>query len=212
MWPCCKEKTGYFKLELSEISLIRLAHGIPASGGGTWRDGRQVTSGYSFSDWWLLTDPCDCDWQALTTTPLALASPHCWAQQVVWRLAEIPNKMDITGKNNSRPRGGECWARSTPPSHSVPGFTNSAPFQDCGISGKHLIEKAVVFSDMLFGRSRGQPNKGERQRTAVRLCGAAAVNDSVCIQKLHIFLLNKAGKATCSLFSAGIAVKIAVCK
>lgn len=133
MWPCCKERTGYFKLELSEISLLRLPHGIPASGRGRWRDGRQVTSGYSFSDWWLLTDPCDCDWQALTTTPLALASPHCWAQQVVWRLAEIPNKMDITGKNNSRPRRGECWARSTPPSHSVPGFTNSAPFQDCGI-------------------------------------------------------------------------------
>lgn len=120
-------------LEPSEISLKILAHRIPVSGGGRWRDGRRVASGYSFSDWWLLTDPCDCDWQALTTTPLVLASPHCWAQQVVWRLAEIPNKMDITGKNNSRPRGGECWARSTPPSHSVPGFTNSAPFQDCGI-------------------------------------------------------------------------------
>ena len=83
-------------------------------GGRTWGDGRQGTSGYDFSDWWLLTDPCDCDWQVLTTILLAPASPHCWAQQVVWRLAEIPNKMDITGINNSRPCRGECWARSTP--------------------------------------------------------------------------------------------------
>lgn len=95
--------TSYFSLKIGKNLIIWFPHGIRASGGGRWKDGRQVTSGYSSSDWWLLTDPCDCDWQALTTTPLALASAHCWAQQVVWRLAEIPNKMDITGKTTAGP-------------------------------------------------------------------------------------------------------------
>lgn len=50
----------------------------------------------------------------------------------VWRPAEIPNKVDITGINNGRPRRGECWPRGAP-SHIVPGFTDSAQFLDCRI-------------------------------------------------------------------------------
>lgn len=186
--------TSYFSLKIGKNLIIWFPHGIRASGGGRWKDGRQVTSGYSSSDWWLLTDPCDCDWQALTTTPLALASAHCWAQQVVWRLAEIPNKMDITGKNNSRPRGGECWARSAPPSHSVPGFTNSAPFQDCGIhshSQANLLLSKLWFSHICSLVDQGVNQTGEREREGitVRMCGAA------CFQTLHLILFNKAEKS-----------------
>lgn len=140
-----------------------------AYGGGTWGVGRQATSGYGSSDWWLLTDPCDCDWQALTTTLLAPASPHCWAQQVVWRLAEIPNKMDITGKNNSRPLRGECWARSTPPSHNVPGFTDSALFSGLQNiephSGKHLIEKAIKWPVVLSRYALWSSRSSARQKS-----------------------------------------------
>lgn len=123
-------------------------------GGSAWRDGRQATSGYGLSEWWLLTDPCDCDWQTLTTTLLAPASPHCWAQQVVWRLAEIPNKMDITGINNSRLHRGECWARSTPPSHNVPGFTDSALFRDCRIESHtqaNILLRKLKWPVVLWG-------------------------------------------------------------
>lgn len=136
--------------------------------GRIWGEGRQVTSGYSFSDWWLLTDPCDCDWQALTTTLLALASPHCWAQRVVWRLAEIPNKMDITGKNNSRSRRGECWARSTPPSHNVPGFTDSALFRNCRIwshtQANILLKKQVLSRYALWSNKWSPKQDSENQK------------------------------------------------
>lgn len=135
--------------------------------GGARGDGRRATSGRSLLDWWLLTDPCDCDWQTLTTTLLALASPHCWAQRAVWRLAEIPNKMDITGINNGLPHRGECWAHSTLRSSDVAGFTDSALLLDWRVYGvalsKHLIEKAKMAGgfqrNKFFVRKRQHKNK-----------------------------------------------------
>ena len=111
---------------------------------------KQAQACHRDSDWWLLTDPWDCDWQALTTTQLARASPHCWAQQAVWRLGEIHNQLDITEINNRQASGGEWEARSTLPSHCVARFTD---FTVSKIAGWIHTEVQLIVLQLVKGSS-----------------------------------------------------------